>query len=99
MHQNEEAAKLLQEVIRQDPSHADAYYQLGKLQLESGDSANAISSLEKSAQLSPDSDYIHYQLALAYRRASRADDAAREMTLYQSLKERRRGSHEPAQPN
>lgn len=92
--QKEEAQSLLQQVIQQNPKYADAYYQLGKLQLESGDAKQAIASLESAAALSPRSDYIHYQLSLAYGREARADDAQREMQLYQALKTERRGDHE-----
>jgi tetratricopeptide (TPR) repeat protein len=95
MQQKTEALPLLREVIRQDPQHADAYYQLGKMQLEQGEAKAAISSLETGAKLKPDSDYIHYQLALAYRRDSRTGDAEREMKLYQALKNQRRGTPQP----
>jgi tetratricopeptide (TPR) repeat protein len=87
----DEAMTLLNQVIAQDPKYADAYYELGKLQLEHGDTKSAISSLEAGIKLSPESDYIHYQLAMAYRRDSRASDADRELKLYQALKDRHRG--------
>ena len=87
----DEALTLLNEVIAQDPKYADAYYELGKLQLEHGDTKSAISSLEVGTKLSPESDYIHYQLAMAYRRDSRTSDADRELKLYQDLKDRHRG--------
>lgn len=92
--QKDEAKQLLTQVVEQNPNHADAYYQLGKLQLEQGDVKQAISSLETASKISPESDYVHYQLAMAYRRDSRSDDAARELKLYQDLKDRRRGNHE-----
>jgi tetratricopeptide (TPR) repeat protein len=95
MQQKGEALPLLQEVIRQDPQHADAYYQLGKMQLEQGEAKAAISSLETGAKLKPGSDYMHYQLALAYRRDSRTGDAEREMKVYQELKNQRRGASQP----
>jgi hypothetical protein len=41
---------------------------------------------------------MHYQLALAYRREARAEDAAREMKVYQALKSRHRGG-DAAQQN
>jgi tetratricopeptide (TPR) repeat protein len=97
--QKEEAQKLLAEVIQQDPRYADAYYQLGKLQLDSGDAKRAITNLESAVALSPRSDYIHYQLSLAYGRESREDDAKREMQLYQALKTERRGDHEQPRSN
>jgi tetratricopeptide (TPR) repeat protein len=89
--QRDEAFSLLNQVIQQDPGYADAYYELGKLQLERGDTRAAIASLEAGTKLSPDSDYIHYQLAMAYRRDSRTTDAERELKTYQGLKNRRRG--------
>ena len=97
--QKEEAQKLLLQVIQQDAHHADAYYQLGKLQLEDGEPKQAIANLETASKLSPESEYMHYQLAMAYRRDSRTEDAEREMKLYEALKDQRRGSHEQFQPN
>ena len=94
-----EGMTLLQQVVAQDKNHADAYYQMGKLQLEQGDVKTAIGNLETASHLSPQSDYIHYQLAQAYRRDSRTEDAAREMKLYQQLKDSRRGGHEQPQAN
>jgi tetratricopeptide (TPR) repeat protein len=91
IQQKEEAATLLRQVIDQDPKYSDAYYELGKLQLEQGDVKPAITSFETGSRLSPNSDYIHYQLAMAYRRDSRTEDAEREIKLYQELKNRHRG--------
>jgi len=99
IQQKEEAQALLREVIEQDPKYADAFYQLGKLEMEQGDTKAAIANLETGTRLGPDKDYIHYQLAMAYRRDSRTDDAAREMQLYETMKLRRRGDHEPQSPN
>jgi tetratricopeptide (TPR) repeat protein len=97
--QKDEAVPLFQQVIQQDPKYADAYYQLGKLELESGDTKQSISNLETAANLSPNSDYIHYQLSLAYGRDSRSDEAKREMETYQALKTQRRGDHEQPRSN
>jgi tetratricopeptide (TPR) repeat protein len=97
--QKDEALPLLQQVIQQDPKYADAYYELGKLELESGDTGHSITNLEMAARLIPGSDYIHYQLSLAYSRDSRPDDAKREMETYQALKTQRRGDHENQRSN
>jgi tetratricopeptide (TPR) repeat protein len=91
IQQKEEAQSLLREVIQQDPKRADAYYELGKLQLEQGDTKGAVASLETGTKVGPDADYIHYQLAMAYRHDSREEDAQREIKLYQTLKNRQRG--------
>jgi tetratricopeptide (TPR) repeat protein len=95
VQQKEEARKLLDEVIKQDPRYADAFYELGKLQLEQGEVKPAIANFETGSQLSPNSDYMHYQLAMAYRRDSRAEDAEREIKIYQALKNRARGRDVP----
>jgi|ERR1039458_7149164 tetratricopeptide (TPR) repeat protein len=99
MQKKDEGQALLREVVLQDPTYADAFYQLGKLQLEQGDTKTAISNLETSARLSPASDYIHYQLSMAYRRDSRTEDAEREMQVYEAMKQHRRGDHEPPPSN
>jgi tetratricopeptide (TPR) repeat protein len=91
VQQKEEAQSLLRDVIQQDPKRADAYYELGKLQLEQGDTKGAVLSLETGTKVGPDADYIHYQLAMAYRLDSREEDARREIKLYQTLKNRQRG--------
>ena len=92
-----EAQTLLTEVIEQDTKYADAYYELGKLQLEQGDTKGSISSLENGIKANPEADYIHYQLAMAYRRDSRNEDAEREIKLYQTLKDQHRGRPDAAQ--
>jgi tetratricopeptide (TPR) repeat protein len=99
MQKKDEGQALLREVVVQNPAYADAFYQLGKLQLEQGDTKAAISNLETSARLSPASDYIHYQLAMAYRRDSRTEEAEREMQKYEAMKQHRRGEHEPPPSN
>jgi tetratricopeptide (TPR) repeat protein len=88
IQQKTEAKKLLQEVLEQDAKYADAYYQLGKLQLEEGDAKTAITNLQAGIKLSPDRDYMHYQLAMAYRRDAQPEAAAQEMKIYQDLKSR-----------
>jgi tetratricopeptide (TPR) repeat protein len=95
MQQKDEARRLLEEVVKQDPSHANAHYELGKLQLEAGEVKAAIANFEAGVKVNPESDYLHYQLAMAYRRDSRADDAAREIKVYQTLKNRIRGRNAP----
>ena len=63
--------------------------------MERGEVKEAISNLEAGTKLTPESDYIHYQLAMAYRRDSRNEDAQRELKLYQILKNRNRGRDVP----
>ncbi len=53
----------------------------------------AIAHLETAARLSPQTDYVHYQLQAAYRKESRTADADRELEMYKDLKAK---SREPA---
>ena len=98
LQRKDEARALMEEVIRSDPNHADAHYELGKLQLERGEVKAAISNLETGTKLNPDGDHIHYQLAMAYQRESRAADAQREIKVYQELKNRHRGRNDSESP-
>ena len=82
----EEAIKLLNEAIALRSDYADAHYQLGKIYNERGETAKAISELETAVNSDAKKDYIHYQLSIAYRKASRKEDADRELKLYQELK-------------
>ena len=84
--QTVEALSLLRAVISSRPDHSDARYQLGKALLEQGDIAGAIENLEAAARSDPKKDYIRYQLSIAYRKASRTEDADRELQLYKQLK-------------
>lgn len=81
-----EAVSLLKEAVAARPDYADARYRLGKTLAEQGDVAGAIEHLEAAARAEPSKDYIRYQLSIAYRRASRAADADRELQLYKELK-------------
>jgi tetratricopeptide (TPR) repeat protein len=85
LQQNDEAQAMLAELAKswQDPH---VYFTLGKLQLGRGDLAGATANLEKAARMSPNSGPIHYELAAAYRREARTQDADREMKVYESLR-------------
>ncbi|MGH9941225.1 MAG: tetratricopeptide repeat protein [Pyrinomonadaceae bacterium] len=81
-----EALALLREAVAARPDYADARYQLGKALIEQGDVNAAVEQLETAARIAPATDYIRYQLSIAYRRTSRPADAERELQLYRELK-------------
>jgi tetratricopeptide (TPR) repeat protein len=87
----DEALTLLKEAIAARYDYADARYQLGKALIEKGEIKEAIEHLEIAATVEPKKDYIRYQLSIAYRRASRPEDADRELKLYRELKAANRG--------
>jgi tetratricopeptide (TPR) repeat protein len=77
----------LETAIRLNPQSAESYDALGRLQLKQGNTTAAITSLEEAVKLAPQSSAVHYDLAAAYRQASRPADAAREMQQYEKLRD------------
>ena len=73
-----------------NPDYANAQYELGKILLDRGKLQEAVPHLEAAARLSPEKDYVHYQLQAAYRKESRTADADRELAVYQELKTKSR---------
>ena len=93
--ETEKTIALLEDAIRLRSDYADPRYQLGKIYLEKGETNNAIEQLEIAAVSEPNKDYIHYQLSIAYRKASRKDEADRELKRYQELKAANRKADSP----
>ena len=71
--------------IQLSPSDAESHYDLGKMELEDGDTAAAILELEAAVRLSPNSEKFHLELADAYKAALRPADAQKEMETYNML--------------
>jgi tetratricopeptide (TPR) repeat protein len=94
----DEAAGLFEEVLTSHPEHANSQYQLGKILLDRGQLSAAIEHLETAARLSPQTDYMHYQLQIAYRKESRIADADRELDIYKELKAKQRARDHDAIP-
>ena len=94
----DEAMVLFQQVVSDHPEHANAQYQLGKLLIEKDQLKEGTAHLEIAAQLSPKTDYVHYQLQAAYRKDLRKADADRELEIYKSLKSKSRESAMTPQP-
>ena len=67
--------------------------------MNSGDKNEAIQHLEAAARLEPNTDYVHYQLQAAYRKAGRTSDADKEMQVYREIKaqQREKGTPQPKQ--
>jgi Flp pilus assembly protein TadD len=92
----QKATRELKTAILLNPSDAEAHYELGRIEVESGDVAAAIPELETAAKLQPENPLYHRELAAAYRMASRQDDAAKQMEIYESLENRSADSNKPA---
>jgi tetratricopeptide (TPR) repeat protein len=90
-----QADALFREVLERHPDNGMANYQLGKILLDRNDVSGAVERLEIAVHALPDADYVHYQLQAAYRKASRNDEADRELQLYKELKARNRQASIP----
>jgi len=62
-----------------------------------GEVEEALQQLQTAANLEPKKEYIHYQLSIAYRRASRIEEADRALKAYSDLKAQNRNAN-PANP-
>ncbi len=95
---HDEARTQLLGMVERVPSDAAAHYNLGVLYQVEGDAAAAQRHLEEAARLDLDMAAPHYQLASLYRRASRADDAGRELVRFRELKQAQAGAAVPEDP-
>lgn len=64
-----------------DPSFVDAFLGLGMSDVSAGKFAEAVSPLETYVKMQPGNPAGHYQLAVAYSRTGRMEDAKREAAL------------------
>ena len=88
------AEQLLSQAIKNDPGNAQAFLELGKIELNDGRLTQACQHLERAANLSPENSEPHFVLWRAYRALNRTADAARELKTFQRLKESRPAQQE-----
>ncbi len=81
----ETANRLAVDAVRLAPHNFVAHRVLGETRLRKGDIRGAIASLETAMELQPDSPSVRFQLAKAYGRAGRTDDAIRERAEFTRL--------------
>jgi Flp pilus assembly protein TadD len=81
----DQAIPLLREVVAEQPNYAEAHYSLGKVLLQQEDVAGAIENLEAATRLDARKSYSHYQLARAYQRAGRNEEAQKEFKITHEL--------------
>ncbi len=81
----DEALKLAKAAVRLAPNGFPGHYLLGRALLELGDLPRAIQELEVARRLGPYSPEVRYNLARAYARADRKEEAARERKEFARL--------------
>lgn len=89
--QSETAKRLFERAIAIDSSQAAAQAGVGEIALSKGDFALAIRSLETALKLQPEATNLHYQLAMAYRKAGDVSNALAHL--------QKKGSGKPTLPD
>lgn len=74
-----------QRVVQLAPQSPEAHYILGRAQLGSGETAQAIRELETANAMMPNSPEIHFHLARAYSKARQPDKAEQEREVFARL--------------
>jgi len=80
----------LNKAIVLDPDLGDAYLQLGLLEAEKRDYAQAVDSLKKAAQFTSLPDQAHLRLAQVYREMGEMEKARKESQLYNEVSEKKK---------
>jgi tetratricopeptide (TPR) repeat protein len=83
----EQSYKEYAKAVELQPADAEAKLGLAKTLIAMNQSDKAVALLEDAVHLEPTNATAHYRLATLYRKMGRADDAKREMELYQKFKE------------
>jgi tetratricopeptide (TPR) repeat protein len=86
-----EAVQRFTKAIQLDPNFADAYLGLGVSLLTEKKYAEAVAPLEIAVKHQPGNPAAHYNLATAYARTGRKEDAQREFALQQQAADRTGG--------
>lgn len=84
-HEQRRAAAELHTALVLNGADAQAHYDLGKLDAESGSAAAAIPELQAAIRLDPDNAAFHRELAFAYGLASRKEDEQKEVGISEKL--------------
>ncbi len=84
---NQKAEALLQKAVGLDPRFAEAQLQLGVLQFQRDDLADAKASYEKAVLADPNFPDPHFRLAQLYRRTGEMQKASLELQAFERLKQ------------
>ncbi len=81
----EQIEDLLRRAIKADAKMADAYYQLGILYQDQGETSSAIREYQKAVELRPGFKAAHYRLSSLYRSEGQEEGARKELEIFRSL--------------
>jgi TonB family protein len=86
LRRDDEALKLYQDAIAQNPAIWDAQYYLGRIHLENGRYAEAVEPLESARKLKPDDTDTISSLGVALSKSGRSAEAIAYLTRVTALK-------------
>ena len=86
-----EGIEALARAIALNPVLYEARITIGRALVQQGRPAEAVEHLQRAVELAPKNPEPHYQLALAYRRLGKTQEAAAEEAIIQKLHAERRG--------
>jgi tetratricopeptide (TPR) repeat protein len=85
-----EGKPLIEAALRQDSNLKEAYYYLGRAQMQLGHEDEALEALKKAVTINSNSEILEqawYQLGIVYRHLRRMEDAQKAMAKFQKLKD------------
>src|SRR6266481_6917385 len=93
----EEGKPLIEAALRQDPNLKEAYYYLGRADMQLGRESEALEALKKAVTINSNSEILAqawYQLAIVYRRMHRMEEAQHALATFQKLKDQESEHHQ-----
>ncbi len=90
LQDHETARAELQRILEADPKRGDARYLLGKILLANDQAEAALPQLQAATGLAPEDANAHYQLAQAYQRLGRRQEAKASFERFRELKKSQR---------
>lgn len=95
----DEAVKRFSRAAQLDAGFSEAYLGLGMALNASNKNADAVAPLENYVKMEPGDPAGHYQLAIAYSRTGRKQDADRELALQRKAQDAQRSAPHPQNPD
>lgn len=93
--ETEKALEQIRKFVQLAPQDPPGHYNLGVLLKQAGDNGGAITAFRKTVELDPRLFGPRFQLFNLYRQAGRADDAKRELEVFQRLKKEKENDAVP----
>jgi tetratricopeptide (TPR) repeat protein len=86
----QEGKPLLEAALRQNPNLRNAYYYLGRAEMQLGNDEAAVANLKRAVSADTDPEIIqqaYYQLAQLYRRMHKAEESQAALVQFQKLRQ------------